>query len=59
MARIADEISGPAADEVDQQGRFPSETISALRAEGLLSALIPRSLGGMGVSYSELSQGLV
>ncbi|MBF6555723.1 MAG: acyl-CoA/acyl-ACP dehydrogenase [Acidimicrobiales bacterium] len=59
MARIADEISGPAADEVDQQGRFPSETISALRAEGLLSALVPRSLGGMGASYSDLSQGLV
>jgi acyl-CoA dehydrogenase len=59
MARIADEISGPAADEVDQQGRFPAETIDALKAEGLLSALVPRSLGGMGASFPELSEGLV
>jgi len=59
MARIADQVAAPAADEVDLQGRFPSETISALRSEGLLSALVPRSLGGMGASYSEVSRGLV
>jgi acyl-CoA dehydrogenase len=59
MARIAEEVSAPAADEVDELGRFPSETISAMRAEGLLSALVPRSLGGMGASYPQLSQGLV
>src|SRR6202790_4221702 len=59
MARIADEVAAPAADEVDLQGRFPVETISALRSEGLLSALVPRSLGGMGASYSEVSRGLV
>jgi acyl-CoA dehydrogenase len=59
MARIAERVAAPAADEVDQQGRFPAETISALRAEGLLSALVPRSLGGMGASYSQISEGLV
>jgi acyl-CoA dehydrogenase len=59
MARIADEVAAPAADEVDLQGRFPVETISALRSEGLLSALVPRSLGGMGASYSDVSRGLV
>ena len=59
MARIADQVSGPAADEVDQQGRFPAETISALRAEALLSALVPRALGGMGASYAQVSEGLV
>jgi acyl-CoA dehydrogenase len=59
MTRISDQVAAPAADEVDVQGRFPAETISALRAEGLLSALIPRSLGGMGATYSEVSRGLV
>lgn len=59
MARIADEVAGPAADDVDQQGRFPSETIGALRQEGLLSALVPSALGGLGASYADVSEGLV
>ena len=44
MARIADEVAAPAADEVDLQGRFPVETISALRSEGLLSAYLDGEL---------------
>ena len=59
MARIGEQVAAPSADEVDQQARFPAETISALRVEGLLSALVPRPLGGMGASFGEISQGLV
>jgi acyl-CoA dehydrogenase len=59
MARIAEQVSGPVADEVDRLGRFPVETISALRAESLLSALVPVESGGMGASIGQVSQGLV
>jgi acyl-CoA dehydrogenase len=58
MKRVADEISGPAAEDVDLLGRFPSETVQAMRDERLLSALVPESLGGMGASFSDLSHGL-
>ncbi len=59
MAVIADEVAAGAADEVDRLGRFPSETIGALQSEGLLTALVPVELGGMGTSITELSDGLV
>jgi acyl-CoA dehydrogenase len=59
MAAIADEVAGPAADDVDAAARFPSETIEALKAEGLLAALVPIEFGGGGASLEEVSQGLV
>ncbi|MDQ1402142.1 MAG: acyl-CoA dehydrogenase [Actinomycetota bacterium] len=45
-AKVADEVAGPAADDVDRQARFPREAVDALRGEGLLSALVPAELGG-------------
>jgi acyl-CoA dehydrogenase len=59
MAAIAEEVAAPAADDVDQQGRFPSETIAALQSEGLLTAMVPVELGGLGAGISEVSEGLV
>jgi acyl-CoA dehydrogenase len=59
MAAIADEVAGPAADDVDARGRFPTETIEALRAEGLLAALVPTASGGGGADLAEVSDGLV
>ena len=59
MAAIADEVAGPAGADVDERGRFPSETLAALKAEGLLAALVPVDLGGGGASLAEVSQGLV
>ena len=59
MAAIADEVAGPASAEVDAQARFPTETIEALRAEGLLAALVPTALGGGGATLAEVSDGLV
>ena len=59
MAAIAEAVAGPAADEVDALGRFPSETIGALQSEGLLTAMVPEDLGGLGATISELSEGLV
>jgi len=59
MAAVADAVSGPAAADVDARARFPSETIGALAAEGLLAALVPEDLGGSGASLAEVSDGLV
>jgi len=59
MAAVADEVAGPAADDVDAAARFPTETIEALKAEGLLAALVPIEFGGGGASLEEVSQGLV
>jgi acyl-CoA dehydrogenase len=53
--RVAIEVAGPAADSVDREARFPAEAIEALRKEKLLSALVPRELGGEEASVAELS----
>lgn len=58
MERIGVEVAGPAADDVDRVGRFPVETIDALKAERLLSALVPEAFGGLGASVAEVSEGL-
>lgn len=55
VARIATEIAAPLADEVDRDARFPHEAIDALRADRLLSALVPRELGGDGCSVGEVA----
>jgi acyl-CoA dehydrogenase len=59
MERIAEKVAGPAADDVDLTGRFPAESIDALKAEGLLSALVPAAFGGRGATVAEVSDGLV
>jgi acyl-CoA dehydrogenase len=51
VRRIADEVAGPNAADVDRDARFPAESLDALRAERALSALIPLELGGGGVSF--------
>ena len=53
--KIAEEVSRPAAAEVDRENRFPSESMIALKAAKLLSASVPEDLGGMGLSITELS----
>ena len=47
---IARDVAAVHADDVDRVGRFPAETIGALRAAGALSAPVPEALGGGGVS---------
>jgi acyl-CoA dehydrogenase len=53
--RIAREVAGPNADDVDRQARFPVETLEACRREGLLSVLIPEDLGGWGAPLTEVA----
>lgn len=52
---IAVEIAGPHADDVDLRARFPHEAMDALRRERLLSAAVPRELGGAGAGMVELA----
>jgi acyl-CoA dehydrogenase len=54
-ARIGSSVAGPLAAEVDRDARFPREAITALRAERLLSVLIPRKLGGAGATISDVA----
>jgi acyl-CoA dehydrogenase len=55
VQRIATQIAAPAAPLVDRDGRFPKETIDALKAARMLSAAVPTELGGFGASMSTLS----
>lgn len=42
------------ASDVDQKARFPVESINLLKENKLLSAYIPKSLGGQGMQIEEL-----
>jgi acyl-CoA dehydrogenase len=55
VRKIASEVAGPAAVQVDRDARFPSEAINALKAAKMLSAYVPTELGGFGSSVTELS----
>ncbi len=46
-------IAAQHAEAVDHEARLPHETIEALREGRLLGALIPESLGGLGLTLSE------
>lgn len=54
--RIAQTVAADHADAVDSQARFPQETLEAMRAAGLLSAPVPRALGGAGCGLHELGR---
>ena len=53
---VAEETAGPAADDVDRQARFPTESFDRLRANGALSAFVPPRFGGPGVSVTGIAQ---
>jgi acyl-CoA dehydrogenase len=53
--RIGEDISLKAADDVDVNARFPSESFAALRSEGLLGALIPTEFGGLGLGIVDVA----
>jgi acyl-CoA dehydrogenase len=53
--RIGSEIAAAHAGDVDRNARFPAESIAALKAEKLMSALVPKALGGMGMEMVELA----
>ena len=56
ISRVA-EVAAAHAVEVDRDARFPAEAVDELRTEHLLSAFVPVSLGGAGVSLRALARG--
>jgi acyl-CoA dehydrogenase len=53
---VVAEIAAAEADAVDADGRFPAAAIAAMRQKRLLSLLVPRDLGGEGVSIGEVAE---
>jgi acyl-CoA dehydrogenase len=56
VRRIAAEVAGANADDVDRNARFPIEAVTALREERAFSALIPADLGGGGASLEAVAK---
>lgn len=56
IRQIAGDVAGQHAEEVDQQARFPAESLAALRETKALSALVGEDLGGGGVSFPAIAQ---
>ncbi len=52
---IAREVATKHADDVDQNARFPVESIAALKQVKALSAAVPKELGGGGCDMRELA----
>jgi len=52
---IATDVAAVHAADVDARARFPHEAVDALRAARVLSAPVPRELGGAGCSMMELA----
>ncbi|WP_175103337.1 acyl-CoA dehydrogenase family protein [Pararobbsia alpina] len=50
------EVAAVHADDVDRSARFPCEAIDALRAQGLLGAMVPQAFGGHGASLRCVAQ---
>ena len=55
VRRIAVEVAGPAAAQVDLEARFPEQSLTALKSEQLLGALVPVNLGGLGASIRDIA----
>src|SRR5579862_2683556 len=55
-AEIGERAAAPYADAVDADGRFPAEAMAAVRAAGLLGALVPEQWGGPGRSLGEYGE---
>lgn len=56
VQQIGREVAARHADDVDANARFPAESLQALRQAKVLSAAVPKELGGAGLGVIELSQ---
>ncbi|QBQ98398.1 acyl-CoA dehydrogenase family protein [Paraburkholderia pallida] len=54
-AQRAARVAAQYADHVDREARFPVEAFDALKAERLLSAMVPARFGGGGLSLAEVA----
>jgi alkylation response protein AidB-like acyl-CoA dehydrogenase len=51
LQQVLDRKIAPRAADNDARGRYPSESIAALKTTGILAAGIPKALGGLGFSH--------
>lgn len=49
-------VAASFADQVDREGRFPTEAIDALRSAGFLGCMFPSELGGSGASLLDIAR---
>jgi acyl-CoA dehydrogenase len=56
IQEIGNGVIAPNAADVDQKARFPAESFAALRELKLLSAYVPVSHGGMGLSLVQMAR---
>jgi acyl-CoA dehydrogenase len=54
--KVSADVAAAHAADVDAKARFPIETLAALREVHVLSAAVPRELGGAGCNVQELAQ---
>jgi acyl-CoA dehydrogenase len=55
-ANEAAAVAAQYCDQVDRDGRFPHETLRALKDARLLGAMIPKDLGGEGASLADIAE---
>jgi acyl-CoA dehydrogenase len=55
VRQIATTVAAVHAADVDSKGRFPRETIDALKVAKVLSAPVPAEFGGAGLNMAQLS----
>ena len=55
VRKVAAEVAAEQAADVDAKARFPIETLASLRECHVLSAAVPRELGGAGCTMEELA----
>jgi alkylation response protein AidB-like acyl-CoA dehydrogenase len=51
LQKVLDAEIAPLASANDARGRYPTESITALKRTGILAAAIPEELGGLGFSF--------
>lgn len=54
--QVAADAAGPAADAVDREARFPSESLTAMRESKLLSTMVPVEYGGLGADLVDVAR---
>lgn len=55
MQRIAVGVASPNADLADRNATFPAQTFEALRRDGMLGLMVPRSLGGQELELRKIA----
>lgn len=56
VTEIARDVTAPAAEEVDREARWPSESIRALQAAELGGLVVPEDAGGLGYGLGALAR---